>query len=62
MSSPPAYVEDEESEFRAAVNEFEAIVTDEVAISAFNVQVRLAPGTPSHHSHDEYGAPDGARA
>jgi hypothetical protein len=37
--------EDEEPEFRAAVNEFEAAITDAVAISAFDGHVPLAPGT-----------------
>jgi|1185.fasta_scaffold1150716_2 hypothetical protein len=32
-------------DFRAVVHEFEAIVTDEAAISAFDGRVRLAPGT-----------------
>jgi hypothetical protein len=53
---------DEEPEFRADVSEFEAIITDEVAISAFGGHVRLAPGTYMVTiEHDERGTPDGAR-
>jgi hypothetical protein len=46
----------------APLPEFEAIITDEVAISAFGGHVRLAPGTYMVTiEHDERDAPDGAR-
>jgi hypothetical protein len=55
-------VENEEPEFRAAMNEFVATVTEAVDISAFAGHVRLAAGTyVVTILHDERGAPDGAR-
>jgi hypothetical protein len=57
-----AWLKTKNLKLRGPVNEFEAIITDEVAISAFGGHGRLAPGTYRVTIvHDERGAPDGAR-